>query len=127
MRLVWAAAALWGAALSLGTGMLAAGSFGARAGRRAVVLHAACAAIASDGDINYSFWMATPLTLGAACAAWAVRSDARRATWLWAASGALAMLAVSIKPSAWPVCAVFATLLSRAASLGRPPPAASGA
>ena len=127
MRLVWAAAALWGAALSLGTGLLAAASFGERAGRRAVVLHATCALIASDGDINYSFWMATPLALGAACAAWAARSEARRATWLWAGSGALAMLAVSIKPSAWPVCGLFAALLAREAWQGRVRAAAYGA
>jgi hypothetical protein len=127
MRLVWAAAVLWGAALSLATGLLAGASFGARAGRRAVVLHAACAAIASDGDINYSFWMATPFTLSAACAAWAVHTQGRRAAWLWAGSGALAMLAASIKPSAWPVCALFAALLAREAWLGRVQSAARAA
>ena len=120
MRLVWAAAALWGTALSVATGLLAGASFGARAGRRAVVLHAACAAIASDGDINYSFWMATPFALGAACAALAVRTEnERRALLLWFASGALALLAVAIKPSAWPVGAVFAALLAREVKGGR--------
>ena len=127
MRLVWAAAALWGTALSLGTGMLAGASFGERAGQRAVVLHAACAAIASDGDINYSFWMATPFTLSAACAASAVRTEGRRATGLWALSGALAMLAVSIKPSAWPVCALFAALLAQEVWRGRGRSAVQGA
>jgi hypothetical protein len=120
MRLVWAAAALWGTALSVATGLIAGASFGARAGRRAMVLHAACAAIASDGDINYSFWMATPFALGAACAAVAVRTqDERRALGLWLAGGALAMLAVSIKPSAWPVGAVFVALLAREVKGGR--------
>jgi len=120
MRLVWAAAALWGTALSVATGLLARASFGERAGRRAVVLHAACAAIASDGDINYSFWMATPFALSAACAAFAARtSNERRALWLWLGSGALAMLAVSIKPSAWPVSGLFAALLAREVQSGR--------
>jgi hypothetical protein len=120
MRLVWAAAVVWGVALSLATGVLARASFGGRAGPRAAVLHAVCAAIASDGDINYSFWMATPFTLAAATAAAAVSTPhVRRAAWLWFASGALALLAVSIKPSAWPVSGVFVALLAREVARGR--------
>src|SRR5262245_66489940 len=38
MRLVWAVAALWGAALSLATGAVAAACFGRRAGPRAAAL-----------------------------------------------------------------------------------------
>jgi hypothetical protein len=96
-------------------GALARTVWGRGAGPRATVLHAACAAIASDGDINYSFWMATPFTLAAACACATAAADARRARWLWLASGALSLLAVSIKPSAWPVALVFGGLIAREA------------
>src|SRR5690349_5900202 len=48
MRAVWGAAVLWGVALSGATGALAASAWGGKAGPRAVVLHAACAAVASD-------------------------------------------------------------------------------
>ena len=114
MRLVWAAAVLWGTSLSLATGALAGAVWGKNAGPRAAVLHAACAVIASDGDINYSFWMATPFVVAAACSAAAtLASDTRRAALLWFGSGLAAMLAVAIKPSAWPVCLVFAGLLTR--------------
>jgi hypothetical protein len=128
MRAVWAAAVVWGSALSLATGALAGSAWGRVAGPRAAVLHAACAAIASDGDINYSFWMATPFTLAAATAASATlaRSE-RRAAALWFASGFCSMLAVAIKPSAWPVCLVFAGLLARELVLGRPARAVQGA
>ena len=50
MRAVWGAAVLWGALLSLATGVLAALVWGRAAGARTVIVHAACAAIASDGD-----------------------------------------------------------------------------
>jgi hypothetical protein len=121
MRAVWAAAVLWGAALSLATGALAGSTWGRAAGPRAAVLHAACAAIASDGDINYSFWMATPFTLAAACAVAATLTDTtRRATLLWFVSGLCSMLAVAIKPSAWPVCLVFAGLLARELAQKKP-------
>jgi hypothetical protein len=120
MRAVWAAAIVWGSMLSLATGALARAVWGSAAGRRAAVLHAACAAIASDGDINYSFWMATPFTLAAACAAVATLSPApRRSAALWFATGFSSMLAVAIKPSAWPVCLVFAGLLGRELVAGR--------
>jgi hypothetical protein len=114
MRAVWGAAVLWGFALSLATGALAVAAWGPKAGPRAAVLHAVCAAVASDGDINYSFWMATPFTLAAACAAHAtIATEPRRASRLWLAAGALSMLAVSIKPSAWPLALLFAGLLLR--------------
>ncbi len=113
MRMVWAAAVLWGTSLSLATGALAGAVWGKSAGPRAAVLHAACAVIASDGDINYSFWMATPFVVAAACAAAAARApDARRAASFWFGSGLASMLAVAIKPSAWPVCLLFAGLLA---------------
>jgi len=112
MRAVWAAAVVWGASLSLATGALAAAVWNKGAGPRAAVLHAACAVIASDGDINYSFWMATPFVAAAACATAATLAvDTRRAALLWFGSGLASMLAVAIKPSAWPVCLLFAALL----------------
>jgi hypothetical protein len=114
MRAVWGAAVVWGALLSLATGLLATFVWGERAGPRAAVLHAACAVIASDGDINYSFWMATPFTLSAACACGAsLAANTRRALLSWLAAGATSMLAVAIKPSAWPVGLVFVALLAR--------------
>ena len=58
--------------------------------------------------------MATPFTLSAACAAGAfVAEDDAKSSRLWAAAGALSLLAVAIKPSAWPVGFVFALLLGR--------------
>lgn len=106
---VWFAGVLWGAAGSLATGMLARACFGDVAGRRAAVLHACLAFIGSDGDINYSFWMATPFTLSAACAitSLAVREPRSHAL-VWFGAGALALFAVAIKPSAWPLLALFA-------------------
>jgi hypothetical protein len=128
MRAVWGAAVVWGALLSLATGLLAAFVWGRRTGPRAAVLHAACSVIASDGDINYSFWMATPFTLSAACACGAgLATSTRRALVLWATAGATSMLAVAIKPSAWPVGLVFAVLLARELVLGRSRRAAEGA
>lgn len=128
MRAVWGAAVVWGALLSLATGLLAAFVWGPRAGPRAAVLHAACSAIASDGDINYSFWMSMPFTLSAACACGAgLATSARRALWLWAAAGASSMLAVAIKPSAWPVALVFGAVLARELAMKRPRRALEGA
>ncbi|HEX6273367.1 MAG TPA: hypothetical protein VFZ53_10010, partial [Polyangiaceae bacterium] len=114
MRLVWAAATLWGAALSLATGALAGACFGRRAGPRAAMLHAAWSVLATDGDINYSFWMALPFTLAAACACAAVTSaTTRRRVTAWGLAGALALFAVAIKPSAWTLLGVFGLLVAR--------------
>jgi hypothetical protein len=111
MRAVWAVATLWGAALSLATGALAATCFGQRAGARAAMLHAAWAVLATDGDINYSFWMSLPFTLSAACACSAVTIvEPRRRKLAWAFAGALALFAVSIKPSAWTLLFLFTLL-----------------
>jgi hypothetical protein len=128
VRAVWGAAVVWGALLSLAVGLLAAYVWGRRAGPSAAVLHAACAVIASDGDINYSFWMATPFTLSAACAcSAALASSTRRALLSWAAAGATSMLAVAIKPSAWAVGFVFVALLVREFVLRKPRRALEGA
>lgn len=106
---VWFAGVIWGVAGSIATGLLARACFGDSAGRRAAVLHACLAFIGSDGDINYSFWMATPFTLSAACAVTSLRvGDPRRHALVWFGAGALALFAVSIKPSAWPLLALFA-------------------
>ena len=120
MRLVWAVATLWGAALSLATGALAAACFGRRAGPHAAVLHASWAVLGTDGDINYSFWMALPFTLAAACACAAVTSESvRRRRVAWTFAGALALFAVSIKPSAWTLLVVFGVLVGRELAQGR--------
>jgi hypothetical protein len=106
---VWFMGVLWGAAGALATGLLSRACFGDDAGKRAAVLHACVAFIGSDGDINYSFWMATPFTLAAACAVASLHvRDPRRHGLLWFGAGALALFAVSIKPSAWPLLALFA-------------------
>jgi hypothetical protein len=119
MRAVWGAAVLWGAGLSLATGALASVVFRPKDGPRAAVLHAAAAAIASDADINYSFWMALPFTLAAATACAGARSAHRaRRAWWFAASGFLGLFAVAIKPSAWPLLFLFAVLLGREFVLG---------
>jgi hypothetical protein len=128
MRAVWVVATLWGAALSLATGALAAACFGSRAGPRAAMLHASWAVLATDGDINYSFWMSLPFTLAAACSCVAVTtSGALRRRMAWAFAGALALFAVSIKPSAWTLLLVFALLGVTEIVRGRMVPALEGA
>jgi hypothetical protein len=128
MRAVWGVAMLWGASLSLATGALAAACFGLRAGPRAAMLHAAWAVLATDGDINYSFWMSLPFTLAAACACAAVTScGALRRRVAWTLAGALSLFAVSIKPSAWTLLAVFALLGVRELVRGRASSALEGA
>ncbi|HEY6077239.1 MAG TPA: hypothetical protein VIW29_00455 [Polyangiaceae bacterium] len=118
LRGVWALGVIWGALTSLATGALAKACYGDKWGRRAALLHAAASVIANDADINYSFWMALPFTLAAACAARGARA---RTEWhyavCWGFAGALALLAVSIKPSAWPLAILFAGLWLR--ELGR--------
>jgi hypothetical protein len=57
--------------------------------------------------------MATPFTLSAACAVTSLRvRDPRRHAIVWFGAGALALFAVSIKPSAWPLLALFAVSLA---------------
>ncbi len=114
LRGVWLLAVLWGALTSLATGALAKACYGDRWGRRAAILHAAASVIANDADINYSFWMALPFTLAAALAARGVHA---KSEWhyalCWSLAGALALFAVSIKPSAWPLVLLFAGLWLR--------------
>jgi hypothetical protein len=114
MRGVWLLAVVWGALTSLAAGALAKACYGDKWGRRVALLHAAASVVANDADINYSFWMALPFTLAAASAARATRV---RTEWqyaaCWSFAGALALLAVSIKPSAWPLLLLFAALWIR--------------
>ena len=118
LRGVWALGVVWGTLTSLASGALAKACYGDRWGRRVALLHAAASVIANDADINYSFWMALPFTLAAASAA---RSTRARTEWhyavCWSFAGALALFAVAIKPSAWPLLLLFGVLWLR--ELGR--------
>lgn len=114
LRGIWLLGVVWGTLTSLAAGALANACYGERWGRRVVVLHAAASVIANDADINYSFWMAMPFTLAAAVAAQSAREKSEwRYAACWTFAGALALLAVSIKPSAWPLVLVFAALWLR--------------
>lgn len=114
LRGVWLLGVVWATLTSLAAGALAKACYGDEWGRRVALLHAAGAVVANDADINYSFWMALPFTLAAAAAAHGARA---RSEWryavCWTCAGALAMLAVSIKPSAWPLLLVFGALWLR--------------
>jgi hypothetical protein len=114
LRGVWLLGVVWGTLTSLATGALAKACYGDRWGKRVVIVHAAASVIANDADINYSFWMALPFTLAAAAAARGVRA---KGEWHYAAcfssAGALSLLAVSIKPSAWPLVLLFGALWLR--------------
>lgn len=114
LRAVWLLGVVWGALTSLATGALAAACYGERWGQRVVVLHAAASVIANDADINYSFWMTLPFTLAAATAARSAGATSARGYAVgWSSAGALALLAVAIKPSAWPIALLFAALWLR--------------
>jgi hypothetical protein len=114
LRGVWLLAVTWGTLTSLASGALAKACYGDRWGRRVALLHAAASVIANDADINYSFWMALPFTLAAATAARATRA---RSEWhyavCWSFAGSLALFAVAIKPSAWPLLLLFGVLWLR--------------
>lgn len=114
LRGVWVLGVIWGSLTSLAAGALGKACYGDRWGRRIALLHAAASVVANDADINYSFWMALPFTLAAASAARATRA---RSEWhyavAWSFAGALALLAVSIKPSAWPLLLLFGCLWLR--------------
>jgi hypothetical protein len=111
LRGMWLLGWVWGTLTSVASGVLAKACYGDVWGRRVVVLHAAASVIANDGDVNYSFWMAMPFTLAAALGAHATRvTGTRRYALCWALSGGLALLAVAIKPSAWPLVLLFGVL-----------------
>jgi hypothetical protein len=119
LRGMWLLGVLWGTLTSLASGALAKACYGDKWGRRVALLHAAASVVANDADINYSFWMALPFTLAAAMA---VRATHARGEWYyavcWSCAGALALLAVSIKPSAWPLLLLFAALWLRELARG---------
>lgn len=114
LRAVWALGVLWGTLTSLAAGAFGKACYGDKWGRRIAIIHAVASVVANDADINYSFWMALPFTLAAAAAARATRA---RTEWhyavAWSFAGALALLAVSIKPSAWPLLVLFGFLWLR--------------
>ncbi|MDF3065285.1 MAG: hypothetical protein K0R38_886 [Polyangiaceae bacterium] len=114
LRGVWLLGVVWGTLTSLAAGGLAKACYGDRWGRRVAIVHAAASVVANDADINYSFWMALPFTLAAALAAQSarVKSEWHYAA-CWSSAGALSLLAVSIKPSAWPVVLLFGALWLR--------------
>lgn len=104
LRAIWVFSVVWATATSLAAGCLGALCWGRRWLYWTCLLHAAGAVLASDADINYSFWMTFPLTLAAACvAASATRSNSRERGWLWFVAGASLTFAILIRPSAAPV------------------------
>jgi hypothetical protein len=114
LRGVWLLGVVWGTLTSLAAGALAKACYGDRWGRRVVLLHAVASVIANDADINYSFWMALPFTLAAAAAARASRATSEWAYAVcWTFAGSLSLLAVAIKPSAWPLVLLFGVLWLR--------------
>ncbi len=112
LKAVWCFSVLWAAMTSLATGWLGALCWGAKWGPRIVILHAAGAAVAADGDINYSFWMTLPFVLSAAFSVRAAQAtDAKTARVSWFLSSALGTFAVLVRPSALTVACVFAAAL----------------
>lgn len=108
LKAVWCFSVLWGAMTSLATGWLGALCWGAKWGPRIAILHAAGAAVAADGDINYSFWMTLPFVLSAVFSVRAAQAiDAKAARVSWLLSSALGTFAVLVRPSALTVACVF--------------------
>jgi len=112
LRAVWWFSAVWGAMTSLAAGWLGAMCWGRKWGPRIAMLHAAGAAVAADGDINYSFWMTLPFVLSTV---FALRGAESKLTagliGNWVMAGMLAGFAVLIRPSAATSTLVFAAVL----------------
>lgn len=112
LRAVWLFSALWGAATSVAAGVLGAECWGRKWGPRIALLHAGGAALAADGDINYSFWMTLPFVLAAVFALRGAKATSSRRAWAsWALAGGLACFAVLIRPSAASIGLVFGAAL----------------
>jgi hypothetical protein len=112
LRAVWCFSVVWGAMTSLSTGWLGAVCWGRKWGPRIAMLHAAGAAVAADGDINYSFWMTLPCVLAAVFAVRGLTPKLGRAFFVnWTIAGALGCFAVLIRPSAATIGFVFAAAL----------------
>ncbi len=108
LRGVWVFSVLWGAATSLACGALGALCWGRRHGPRIAILHAAGAALAADGDINYSFWMTLPFVLSSIAVVVATRAlGSVRHTAAWAAAGGFGTLALLVRPSAVTLVGLF--------------------
>lgn len=107
MRAVWAVAILWGAATSLGVGLLAERLWGRRFLVPAVALHAGGALLPTQADINYSFWATMPFVLAAAMA-FKPAAEVARPRQHWALVGAVAACAVLLKQSTIGLLAVLA-------------------
>jgi hypothetical protein len=112
LKAIWWFSAFWGALTSLATGMLGGLCWGRKHGPTIAVLHAAGAAVAADGDINYSFWMTLPFVLAAA---FSLRgAESRRVLPIfgnWFMAGMLGCFAVLIRPSAATIVLVYAAVL----------------
>ncbi|HEY5961498.1 MAG TPA: hypothetical protein VIV60_33295, partial [Polyangiaceae bacterium] len=112
LKAVWWFSTLWGAMTSLASGWLGALCWGPKWGPRIAILHAAGAAVAADGDINYSFWMTLPFVLSAVfCLRGARAETASSAGPSWLMAGGLGTFAVLVRPSALTVAMVFVAAL----------------
>ncbi len=111
LRAVWIFSTVWATATSLATGWLGGICWGRRWQGWICLLHAGGAVLATEADINYSFWMTLPLTLSAGCAAATlIESSARVKFVLWLGAGASLTLAVLIRPSAASLVLLFLVL-----------------
>lgn len=109
LKAVWWFSSFWGAMTSLATGWFGAMCWGTKWGPRIAILHAAGAAVAADGDINYSFWMTLPYVLSAVFAIRAAQEpDQRRAAVSWFLAGGLGFFAILVRPSALAIVPVLA-------------------
>jgi hypothetical protein len=101
LKAIWWFSVLWATMISLATGWLGAICWGRHWGPRIALLHAAGAAVAADGDINYSFWMTLPFVLTAVFTARGQLAITERSQFInWAIAGGLSCFAVLIRPSA---------------------------
>ena len=111
MRAVWIFSVFWATGTSLATGWLAGCCWGKRWQPWVALLHASGAVLASEGDVNYSFWMTLPLTLSAAFATHALVAQTKRSfIGRWFGAGAFFTFAVLIRPSAASLLILFAVI-----------------
>ena len=114
LRAVWLFSTLWATATSIAVGWVGGICWGRPWRVWIGLLHAGGAVLATEADINYSFWMTLPLTLSAGCAAAAAIDSSRRARqMLWCGAGASLTLAVLVRPSAASVVLLLAAILLR--------------
>lgn len=111
LRAVWILSAFWATATSVAAGWLGGICWGRRWQGWICLFHAAGAVLATEGDINYSFWMTLPLTLAAGCAAASIVERNTRARYaFWFGAGASLMFAVLIRPNAASLALLFAVI-----------------